>query len=202
MGTKLLLLNGPSRSGKDTIGGLLKEMWPDKVYLTKFSILLKELTYQSYGLDVPHDHFEDRKDEPCEEFGGLTVRGAIINYWTTVFLPKHGPGAIGAELGESLLQMTLPEWVVITDSGFAAEARSLGNVLAPERTVVAEIHRPGCDFRNDSRSHWWTPSLVEEDSARGEPWWDQPEHFTWVNSGPLEKLKDRVITWANRIGLH
>lgn len=199
MGTKLLLLNGPPRSGKDTIGGLLKTL-NHRLLLDGVGRIVKEQTHLAYGLDVPFDFFEDRKDESCEEFGGATPRQAYIYYSERVAKPRYGEGYFGTLLGEQLLRSPF-DCYVITDSGFAAEARALGNVLAPDRIVVAEIHRPGCDFRNDARSHWWSPSLMKEDNSRGEPWWDQPEHYTWVNSGPLEKLKDRVIVWANQIGL-
>src|SRR5690349_14966217 len=84
-GGRLLLVNGPPRSGKDTVGAILREFFPGSIYETKMAKALKERTHALYNLLDPetgralrHDAFELVKDQPRDEFRGLTPRRAYI----------------------------------------------------------------------------------------------------------------------------
>ncbi len=69
----ILLVNGPPRSGKDTLGeGILRDIPYARIF--KMAEVVKEGTHASYALleasgqPLPHDHFEAVKDDPLPEF--------------------------------------------------------------------------------------------------------------------------------------
>lgn len=91
----LVLISGPPRVGKSRAGTCLSQrLGADHFAL---SDLLKRLTHEHFELDLslaPH-HFEEHKDQPRQEFGGLTPREAYIMYSETVLKPRHGNDHLG-----------------------------------------------------------------------------------------------------------
>ncbi len=88
MSFKIILVNGPPRSGKDTIGQLLCQRLP--LVLDKFARKLKEAAHALYGMpELPHDHFEACKDTPLEQFFGKSPRQVYIAVSETYFKPLH-----------------------------------------------------------------------------------------------------------------
>lgn len=159
--TRVILLNGPPRCGKDTASEFLCS-WLNGVP-QKISKILKLKTHAFYGLvgldnrPVPHDWFEDAKDEPQACFEGLTPRQAYIAMSEQYIKPVHGDGYLGkvlAGLIRSSDQILRAERThVVSDSGFRGEAEELVREFGAENIRLVRITRPGYDFKHDSRGY-------------------------------------------------
>lgn len=143
-----IVLNGPPRAGKDTAIEILADVFPDgDVY--QFFRPIKELLHEELGLSVPYDFYEETKDVPLPEFGGMTPRRAYIDKGDRM----------QAELGHSVLTDTYFSAIassnapiLITTCGMDSEALEIASIFGVENTLVLRIHREGCDFSQDSRS--------------------------------------------------
>lgn len=153
---KLIFLNGPPRSGKDTAGAIIAAAVTG-ARCDKFSRILKERTHAAYGLigregfPMRHDAFEDCKDEPRADFYGSTPRRAYIALSEKYYKPLHGPDIFGRLLANDLTYCSAT-MVVITDSGFRPEAEAMLRAFGAENARLIRLHRVGCSFY-DSRSY-------------------------------------------------
>ena len=154
----IILLNGPPSSGKDFAGF---EIW-NRVgtgVLMKFAEEVKVRTHAALYLcdEAGHpfraDHYEDRKDQVLEEFGGITPRAAYIQFSEGFAKPLFGERIFGTWLADKIEAMDGPDTVIITDSGFMPEAEVLVERFGAENCLLARIHRVGYTFAGDSRSY-------------------------------------------------
>lgn len=188
---KVLLLNGPPRAGKDTIGRMLQREIPGSE-LFKFGEALKEMTHRAIlGHRAPADALEDRKDDP--ERGpekGVTWRQAYIAMSEKFVKPLFGAGWFGKELAHSISWWASypgARLAIVTDSGFREEAAALRD--AGHELARLVIWRRGCSFNGDSRSIWNGAGLI-------------PDGLDWSlgNDGNcLTKLETVVGRVANRV---
>jgi len=163
----ILLVNGPPRSGKDTVGRLLAENYNGEVYITKMAKALKERTHSLYGLFVAgtweplaHDFFEDCKDQPHHLFMGIKPRDAYIAVSERLMKPLHGAEVWGNLLVDDIkLHGMDADLVVVTDSGFASEARPVIEHFGAHNVSLIHVIRSGCHFNNDSRSYISLPEI-------------------------------------------
>lgn len=96
---KFLLINGPARSGKDTLAAILANRPQTEGRILHFAKALKDATHAAYGLfNIAYDFFEAKKDSPLPEFFGLTPRQAYIAHSEDYFKKLHGQG-VGAYTG-------------------------------------------------------------------------------------------------------
>jgi hypothetical protein len=148
----IVLLNGPPRVGKDTVGRALLSLSRSSE-VAKFAGELKDAVHRLYGLNVPPDYFETRKDEPCEELHGQIPRALYLALSERYFKPMHGPDIFGRLLVKTLRGMEAAgkELVAITDSGFREEAEAVLKVFP--NALLVRLHRNGTSFVGDSRSH-------------------------------------------------
>lgn len=169
---RVVLLNGPPRSGKDTAGAALGALLeggytPNRMSKAKFSDPLKIGVHATFGLldeqghPLPADWFESRKDQPCDEFFGETPRNAYIYHSENYLKPKYGRNVFGRILARRIKQLEDSSdrifvgrtVVYIPDSGFYEEAEPVVNLVGPQNVMLVRIHRTGCDFSNDSRNY-------------------------------------------------
>lgn len=158
---KIILLNGPPRAGKDTISDIIAHEYGCGSAQLKFAQALKEGVHALLGLrdefDFPlaHDAFEDRKDEPLDEFFGLTPRAFYIEASENLMKPVAGNTAFGRILARRIeaLEEAQPEVVLVSDSGFRAEAEELVNRFGADAITLVRVRREGHDFTGDSRSY-------------------------------------------------
>jgi len=149
----VIVLNGPPRAGKDTAIEILQEVFREgDVY--QFFRPIKEMLHAELGLDVRHDHYETQKDEPLEEFGGMTPRRAYIDKGERL-QAEFGHSVLLDTYFEAISSSTAP--ILITTCGNDGEACEIASIFGNDNVLVLRIHKDGCDFSQDSRS-WVTSS--------------------------------------------
>ncbi len=185
---KLLLINGPPRSGKDTVGEIVRELCGATV--VKFAAVLKNMTHALYGLvdgdgrPLPHGAFEEVKDEPNEAFMGLTPRRAYIEVSERYMKPVHGIDIYGKLLAQSITGER--GVVVVTDSGFVEEALRLAIETMPGEMLIFQIKRPGRTFKGDSRG--WVRDVGED------------QFYRITNDGSIPDLQRKVAAILDQRG--
>lgn len=158
---KALLLNGPPRSGKDTIGRMLWAMAPDLgLVCGKFADPIVRFMSAVFSVDMRRD---DLKDIPDNSLLGKTPREVAIAYSERFCKPLFGESYFGGEAVELLKRMETfgQQMVVFTDSGFVSEAIPVLDHLGAANVLKVTLTRPGCSFVNDSRDHWTHLSIPE-----------------------------------------
>lgn len=164
MSTKAVLLNGPPRCGKDTIGEMLYGLiggYADgspadpHALLRKFAWPIMEHMWEQHGIDMRTVN----KDLVHPKLYGRTPREVAIAYSEKFCKPLFGQGFFGKHAAESLLGVVNGGMAIFTDSGFASEAEVLVDALGQGNVLQVRIARPGCDFRIDSRSYWSSPRI-------------------------------------------
>lgn len=159
---QLVLLNGPPRSGKDTLATLLRDAVADQERMAIIPIAdhLKTLTHAFYGLppDTPPKHFEACKDEPSDLFFGLTPRQAYIFMHDKVIKPLHGPRFLGyiyaRKIATIVRDIQTPLTVICPDSGCSDENLPALEKLPYGAACLVRIHKKGCDYDGDNRGYF------------------------------------------------
>lgn len=181
----VIFLNGPPKSGKDTLAKYIVRTTPG-FRLVKFAKILKSRTHALYGCsDLPHDFFEKSKDEPNPTFHGLTPRQAYINVSERLMKPSHGTQIYGDMLVKELLaDRNSVRGYVISDSGFEDEAAPVIKAFGADNCLLIKIvaNKRGCSFIGDSRSYIELPI----------------ETLTLYNNGTL----DGFLNGANELLAH
>lgn len=160
---KYIILNGPPKSGKDTIGQQLHfQLRPHySVIRRKLAEPIKRAVAAFTGLTpVEADHYFENpvvKDAPSKRFFGTTPRQVLISFSEDWVKPNYGKTAFG----EIMLESTKDHngVVVITDCGFEEEI----SVFDPTEAVVIRLHRDGCSFANDSRNFVYPEGFLSFD---------------------------------------
>lgn len=173
MDKKFVLLNGPKRSGKDTVGKLIgqalnrdhyrSQIFDDPILdnppVAVFSIAddLKELTHEIFGLPYGADHYEKVKDEVSDDFitahGPISPRAAYIYVSENIMKPLFGEDVFSERyIRKCEMQYPKSRMVVNTSLGFQAELVALARMVSPQNIMVIRVHREGYDFTGDSRS--------------------------------------------------
>jgi len=149
---KIIVLNGPPHSGKDTIGTMLARC-SDGVYLFKFANALKIMTHRALGLDGYYpDFFEESKDSVLPAFHSVTPREAYIAMSEGFAKPLFGQGYFGKRLADEIKQCLLRchsigtpmQYAVVTDGGFKHEVKELADEFGNENMLLCHIFKAGC----------------------------------------------------------
>ena len=142
----LVLISGPPRSGKNRTGEYLSELLGAE-FSDHFALsdALKRMAHAHYGLgeETGVFHFEDRKDEPCSEFGGLTPRDAYIQYSENVLKPKFGRSHLG-EIALRRVESNRDEGrtTMLSGVGFLDEVLAIMKAVGSEKTLHLKLSRP------------------------------------------------------------
>lgn len=189
---KIVLLNGPAGSGKDTAADLLKKEFSG--HIVKFAAPLKAaaagLCFN--GNRAMFDEFDldqAKKVEPRPEFFGVSCRQVQIDISEKFIKPVYGEDAFGKICAQRIIQMSnLGEDgpFFVSDSGFVPEAEVLIRAFGPESVSLIRILRPGHDFSGDSRGYVQLAHLGIKE-------------FDVLNDGDLEQFKTKLIETASQI---
>lgn len=173
---RVVLLNGPPGSGKDTAAKFIIEDFANMNPVHyKFSTPLKQAVHAFLDYDnIPeplkriflpnaeppdplfrrHDPIGKDKDKPHQTFFGVTPRNAYIAMSEQFAKPLWGDAILGHILGRRIFTETSgSSLIVVSDSGFTEELKALTEYILTSRILVIQLHRPGCSFDNDSRSY-------------------------------------------------
>lgn len=158
MKKKIIIFNGPPGSGKDTAADYLhNEVFKAEYSKTPPSIrlnmadALKDLTHIIYGVKGPTRQFEYCKDVPQAVFFGLTPRQAYIDVSEKRMKPAYGKTVFG-EIFCRAAKQSEAEYIICSDGGFEEEIDSVIDAFGEDSLYLFHVHRPGYDFKNDSRS--------------------------------------------------
>lgn len=150
MKTKLVLLNGAPRSGKDTGADYLVKAHGAVAF--KFSGPIKAAIKAAFDLsDEQVAYLESVKGEPDDLLFGHSYRDVQISFsenWMKVLFGDKVFGHLAARKTGNLCASLL----VCSDSGFASEAGPVLDTIGRENTLLIRVHRPGKTFAGDSRS--------------------------------------------------
>ena len=149
---KALLLNGPPRSGKDTIGRMLWSHMPDQLVCVKFAAPIVSFMLREFSVDLERCE----KDEIRKDLRGRTAREVAIAYSELFCKPLFGRDHFGHEAVVTAQRMERIGMglCVFTDSGFVQEVQPLLEHLGRGNLLQVRLTRPGCNFDRDSRSYW------------------------------------------------
>ena len=154
--TKIILFNGPPRSGKDTATRMALSMLGDKGAFYRFAEPLKDAVHAMIGYaGVNCEHFNNVKNEVSKEFFGMSPRQMYIWLSEEVLKPKFGKDYF-ARIAVTKIKQMAQDVVVIADCGFVSECQALGEEFGFENVHVVHMHRNGCSFAGDSRNYIWT----------------------------------------------
>lgn len=149
---KIILFNGPPRSGKDLCAQILFRLSRANA-LYRFSDPLKWSIPAFF--DQEHADLEAAKDEAQGALLGYSYRDLQISLSEEWAKTKFGPSVFGELLARRICHRTSKDaFVVVPDSGFPRELVGLyENLPPPDRLLVIRLLRPGKDFSNDSRGY-------------------------------------------------
>ena len=145
---KLIILNGPKRSGKDTAAQAIQDYFggPDQIEHVKLSQPLKDIVSQVTGTDFSDDY----KDSPDHGFRSKSYRKLQIEVYNRLS-EVFGPDWLGLCLLNHL-EDTDAQCVVCSDGGRDDDIKALEH-LGPSDLLIIQIIRPEHDFTNDIRHY-------------------------------------------------
>ncbi len=169
---RIILLNGPARSGKDSLANAFVRHAHDqglKAEVTKFALPLKEKAHALFGFaGKPHDFFENEKDVPQAYLYGKTWRQVYIAVSELLFKPMFGKDIFGRLLVDEIEIIrkiaevdgeTDPDYFLVSDSGFLDEASVVVSRYGAENIILVHLERDGYDFTGDSRGYINLPEV-------------------------------------------
>lgn len=164
--TKIIFINGPKRSGKDTAGGALFVNGLAKMY--KMTTPMDDALRAFFGFT--HAEYkvwrEERKDDPT--FMGTRIfRHVMIDFSERFIKPTIGENAFGLMAVQRIEAMKTGgsglDAVCITDSGFADEATPLIEKYGADNCLLIRLYRDGHTFAGDSRDYIDLPNVKRID---------------------------------------
>lgn len=187
---RILLLNGPPRSGKDAIGHALAQRIRGS-RIVKMAEYLKLATHRLY--DCVSEACEDAafyelvKDQPLDVFFGLTPRQAYIHVSESYFKPIHGSAFFGDRLVETIkgLWESDARTFIVTDCGFKEEVVPLIYAFKPSSISILQLRRKGTSFSSDSRGYLSSEFINGHALNSGQLY----------NDETIELAAEKVIKW-------
>lgn len=164
---RIVLLNGPPGSGKDTLAdafinkyrvlGIIAKGDPSFVVeKAKFAAPIKRA--QAAFFDMYEDDLDIEKDNPILP-GQVKPRRGLINLSEIWAKPLFGVDVFGQILAKEIrngMEHSPPtaytRLVIVSDGGFVPEAQVLINEFGDSVHVV-KLYRQGTDFSSDSRQY-------------------------------------------------
>ena len=152
---KIILFNGPPRSGKDTCTKMALEYLGHRAVHYRFASPLKKAIHALFGMPyIGDEHFDSRKNTPSPLFLGLTPGEAYIWLSENAVKPKFGSDFFAKVAVTAITNMMADhEVVVISDCGFKEEVQALLDAFGADNILLVHLYRAGTSFEGDSRSY-------------------------------------------------
>lgn len=155
--TKVIFLNGPPRSGKDTAADYLYYTY-DNITTIKFADPLHNMAQAM--LDDLGISFDDSYKDKIIEALGVSYRQFLIDMAEKFMKPLYGKDIFARIALEKIKfinsdssEYEQEDVVVISDLGFIEEAQMIIDYLGKENCHLIQIERENCNFNNDSRKY-------------------------------------------------
>lgn len=179
-----IALNGPPRSGKDTIANLIDERFELAITPTVRKILIMPCRLAAFAfLGIPYSDAEYNriKDQPQAVFGGETLRRFMIRLMEEHIKIKYNQAfAVDALVNGLGTSIHLPGICIISDLGFQVEIERLEEAFGMDRVLCAQLKRDGTSWEGDSRNY------VQGTNT-----------FRWTNrNGDAELVCDDILTYC------
>jgi hypothetical protein len=174
---KIVVFNGPPRSGKDTMTDHMWTVTPSSARL-KMSQPLKDGVKALFRLtDAQMSHLERIKDEPSDLLHGYTFREMQIKISEEWLKPTFGNDIFGKIAAQYVTENIHNHVLFISDGGFLDELVPLHLLVGHANFLVVQLHRRSTDFSNDSRGYIVHPDVRGKTMKLG-------------NSGSLKDTKE------------
>lgn len=147
-----ILLNGPPGSGKDLVANYMVKQHGFHKMQFKDALFSDTVAYYNTSLEWFLDDYDNNKDRPNEQFGGLSKRQMLIHVSEEVIKPQFGKtyyGERGLEQVKEAAKTGITNFV-FSDCGFLHEAIPLSEYLGND-IYIWHIVRPNFTFEGDSR---------------------------------------------------
>ena len=163
---RLIVLNGPPRSGKDSLADAILSRYIGR----KFALAepLKRAVHAFFDEDLDIYKFEPVKEKPI--FEGVSPRNAYIEMFTGFAEPTFGPSILGKLLAKKTkayfcgqsgkLNVKDNTVVVIGDCGRPAELIPLLCTFPIERVMLVQMHRENFTYEKDIRQYINLPDIL------------------------------------------
>ena len=155
MSIKLIIFNGPPGCGKDhAIKHLCRTV--SHSFSVKTSYYPREAIINAFGIHKfeSDDHYNQYKDVPLQELGGMSFRQAMIAFSENFMKPTFGRDIFGKVMARDLEHIKhLGCRFVFTDCGFSEEIVGLIENMDKGNVNLIQVQRIGHSFDGDSRSY-------------------------------------------------
>lgn len=162
---KVIILNGPPGSGKDTIAEAMSDPYarthPITIHLeVKAKLFEQAMEISGIGSSDWHLRYNDRKlkETPWSRLGGLSQREFLIKIseeWVKPIFGKdyYGKAAVEAAADELLGGHN----VVFSDGGFQEEFDTIKSIVGKGSILLVRLYREGTNWDGDSRGYLKNP---------------------------------------------
>lgn len=176
---KIILFNGPPRSGKDTATRLAIGTLGKRAAHYRFAGPLKDSIHGLFGFGVCNqERFDKIKDQPSPLFFGMSPREAYIWLSEDVVKPKFGKDFFAKVATHTLSDKKYDQnIIVISDCGFAEEVEAMIAAFGVQNVAIVYLKRSGTGFKGDSRNYVTNVEC---------------QQYTIENNGTLNELHDEI----------
>lgn len=182
---RVIVFNGPPRSGKDTAVSTVWQLSRTPCCHIKMAEPITDSVSSLFGYTQTqwNDVYAHHKDTPQSRLHGMTPREACIWMSEEVVKPRFGRDFFGKiAAGKCIARASVGHTVLMSDGGFLEEVECVVDAVGSENVCLVHLHRPGFDFASDSRG------LLDPDQL-GIP----PENFvSLLNLGDREDFQNQL----------
>lgn len=146
---RVILLNGPARTGKDETARQFIDLVPDTYILSMIAGLHAEALAE-YGFSPDAANvFEHIKDEPHNDLDGKTARQVYIEYGNKM-RRRNGEDYFAQRwLKTAATLIDKYSYIVVPDCKLWAEYRAAKRLVGEKHVCLVELHRTGRTWQND-----------------------------------------------------